>query len=502
LSTYITSAGLTIPTLVELRLDLEASYTAVWGAGVDLSPEGYLGQHIALMSKRDRDLWEVNQELLSARDPDTATGVSLDEVCTETGVTRLAPTAAKATEVLHWLTFTAVPTIPVGSKVKAGGSPTTYSLDSEVSGISDPTGPYKAVRLKIDPNFGDGDTMSITAGGMAPVGTYYEATHGTVENYVSTVFAPGVESSITGSTSRYVAISGGSFLEIVFAQETLVTHTDGLLRTTASYQGSVGNYTCDTYGARALDAYTLDTIVTPISGWESITQPVAGAAGTDTETDTALRLRRLRQLRSGTATEDAIRNAILRVDGVSFADVTSNRDNATDAEGRPAHWMECVVSGGSDASVASAIWTTASAGIGFHGNFLMPPDYPTDTRPVVTGQDGKPHKVNFSRPQAVFAWVEVTVISPNLEESAPQNLLAAIQDAIVAWGNSNMGLGDDMVLQKFYGPIFTVAGIGEVALRHALTATSGALPTYSTAAKITVSSREFATFDAARVVVL
>jgi len=498
LSSYITPAGLTIPTLVELRQGLEASYQAVWGLDVDLSPEGYLGQHIALMSKRDRDLWEMIQEILSARDPDTATGVSMDEVAAETGVTRLSPTAATATEVLHWLPLVTATTVAAGSKVKAGGAPTTYSLDSDVVGVTDPAGPFKAFRLKVDPAFADGDTMAIGIGGVTPASIYFTSTHGTVSNFIETVFAPYFETTIVGSSCNAVTISGSTFVEVHLAQFAALTATVGLLTTSASYQGVPGNYTCDTFGARSVPAYTLDTIATPVSGWSSISQPVAGIDGTDTETDTALRLRRIRQMRSGTATEDAIRNAILRVDGVSFADVSSNRENITDAEGRPPHWMECVVSGGNDTAVATAIWTTAPAGIGFYGNFALTP---SDLRPIVNGQDGKPHRVNFSRPQAVFAWVEVTVVSPNTEETAPQDLFVAIQSAIVSWGQTNMGLGDDMILQKFYGPIYTVEGIGEVSIRHALTENAGDTPTWSTTAKLSIDSRHYASFDVSRVVV-
>jgi len=498
LSSYITTAGLTIPTLTELRQGLEASYQAVWGLDVDLSPEGYLGQHIALMSKRDRDLWEMNQELLAARDPDTASGVSLDEICAETGVTRLAPTAARATNVLHWLTLATVVTVPAGSKVKAAGAPTTYALDPDVVGVADPTGAFKAVRLKVASGFADGNIMRVIAGGIDCGATYDTEVHGTVAQFIEASFAPLVMASIAGAASRYVAISGSDFVEIVFPATTAITTVTGLLATSDSYQGVLGNYTCDLVGVRAVDAYTLDTIATPITGWDSITQSVSGANGTDTETDTALRLRRLRQMRSGTATEDAIRNALLRVDGVSFADVTSNRENDTDAEGRPAHWLECVVEGGNDTAVASAIWTTAPGGIGFYGNFDTTP---TDLRPVVTGADGKSHRVNFSRPQPLYAWVQVLVTMLNPEEELPADMGQAIKEAIVAWGTENMGLGDDMIRQKFYSPIFTVGGVTQVTILHALTASAGDTPMYSMDPKLAVSSRHYATFALDRVVV-
>lgn len=245
---------------------------------------------------------------------------------------------------------------------------------------------------------------------------------------------------------------------------------------------------------------TLDSIVTPITGWLGVEQPAAGTDGTDTETDTALRLRRLRGMRSGTSTEDAILQAVYRVPGVSKVLVTSNRTMVTDSESRPPKSFEVTVVGGSDPLVAQAIWDTAPAGIEIYGNFATTP---TDMRPTALGKDGLVKRVNFSRPVPRFAWVEVTVNSYNPEETTPDNLESAIKEAIVSWAATNMGLGDNMIIQKFYGPIYTsVPGIQSVTLRMALTASAGDTPAYASTSPLAIASREFASFALGQVKVI
>ena len=205
-------------------------------------------------------------------------------------------------------------------------------------------------------------------------------------------------------------------------------------------------------------------------------------------------------MRSGTATEDAILQAVYRVPGVSKVLVTSNRTMVTDSESRPPKSFEVTVVGGSDSLVAQAIWDTAPAGIEIYGNFATTP---TDMRPTALGKDGLLKRVNFSHPVPRFAWVEVTVNAYNPEETTPDNLESAIKEAIVSWATTNMGLGDNMIIQKFYGPIYTsVPGIQSVTLRMALTEGAGDTPSYASTSPLAIASREFASFALGQVEVI
>lgn len=491
MSIYLTAQGFQKKTLTDVRSELEASYRQVFGVSCDLAPEGVLGQTIAIASKYLADHWEGAQEIYTARDPDTATGIDLDSVCAESGITRLAATAARVDSVFCWSLVGQPLTIPTGSQIKAASGTVTYSTPSDIVASTAALGPWTAVRLKLDPSIPDTASVELAVNG----GTSYAAQKLPTNTllHVATQLALTFSSSYPGVASAVAEDIGGEVFLTLYGSPTITVDSQAyILITGGSQQGTPASFVCDTPGLATVPAYTLDTIATPVTGWLYVSQPSAGVAGTDTESDTALRIRRLQGLRSGTATEDAIREALYRLDGVSKAIVTSNRTKAVDAEGRPPVSLECIVAGGEAQSIADAIWKTAPAGVETYGL----------TTKTVTGLDGLPHTVKFSIPQPVYAWVEVTIIYPNLEEVQETDIKTALKDAIVTWGLANMGLGDNMILQKFYAPIYTVKGIGQVSLRMALTATDTGTPVWDAVGPIAVASREYATFDASRVVVL
>lgn len=495
MSAYLTATGFQQKTLVDIRTELEAAYRAVFGSTVDLSPEGPLGQIIALNSKMIADLWEGASEVYTSRDPYQATGEALDNICAETGVERLAPTASRADGVICWFPLATTVTLSTGSKIKPASGTATYSLESDIAGTALSSDVKTAFRLKI--SIASGQTMSVTINGIAYYSGYNQPTHLTVQNFVDTVFAPDVRTGIPGSSCYYTKINGVEYVEFLFPSSKTITAATSLLLTSDSMQGVPGNFVSDVPGASSVPALYLDTIATPITNWLGVSQYVQGTDGTDTETDTALRLRRIRTIRSGTATEDALYSAIMRVPGVAYASVTSNRALNTDSENRPGKSVECVVEGGTDQAVATAIWKAAPAGIQLWGA-----TFPLGKEPVVIGADLLPHTVDFSRPVPVYAHVKVTVNERNGEDPTPDNLTQAVKDAVVAWGQANMGLGTNMVLQKFYGPVYSVPSIQLVTLEYGLTSTSGGAVSWSTASSLSVASREFASFDTARVTVV
>jgi uncharacterized phage protein gp47/JayE len=500
LSVFLTPTGFQQKTLVDIRTEIEADYRSVFGANVDLSPEGPLGQIVALNAKMVADLWEGAQELYTSRDPNQATGEALDNICAETGVERLAPTNARCDGTILWSQMTVASTVPAGSKAKSSVAPATYSLESDVTGVAPATGPFAAVKLRLSSPFVDGDTVELIVNGQIAQLQYVEGTHGTIANFLGVYFVSIVESTILDSGAAYEYVGGQHYVKVVFGSVSTITSTISLDLNANSQQGHYGAFVADDAGARAVPANTLDTISTPVTGWLAVEQPAAGTDGTDTETDTALRLRRIKSMRSGTATEDAIRDAVYRVPGVSLAKVASNRTMSVDSESRPAKSFEVVAVGGTDTAVAQAIWNTAPAGIEIYGNFATSP---VDLRPVAIGKDGLQKRVNFSRPVAKFAWVEVTVDAYNTEETTPTDLESAIKAAIVSWGAANMGLGDNMILQKFYGPIYaSVPGIQYATIRIALTAAADDTPSYSTPQFLAVAAREYASFALGQVEVV
>ncbi|MEO8894041.1 MAG: baseplate J/gp47 family protein [Coleofasciculaceae cyanobacterium] len=94
-------------------------------------------------------------------------------------------------------------------------------------------------------------------------------------------------------------------------------------------------FSAQTYGPIAVPANSLTEILTPIAGWQSLTNFQAGITGRNIETDTELRIRRTRSLKiSGSATLESIKSRILQdVAGVTsvfmFENVTMTQDPST-----------------------------------------------------------------------------------------------------------------------------------------------------------------------------
>ena len=483
MTTYVDATGFHRPTLQEIRKQIEAQFTAAIGAGIDLTATGPFGQIIANIATWADSLFAGVQDTHTQQDPDQASGVFLDEACAKVGVYRLPATPAYANDVLLWGDFGVPVTVPAASKAKSATQPMSYSLQSDVELGASSTGPFRAVRLQNVGSWSIGDTFSVNL-------------NGTTYSYVALTTNPAAEITAFAAVinSGAFGLVGAASLEVLSGSNYLRIEGDGFTLSAYSAQwdpyqeAQVGTFVADLSQAQGIPALTLDTILTPVSGWISVEQPAAGINGTDVESDASLRVRRVQGTRAGKATEDAIREAIYRVAGVSSALVVSNRTDSTDSESRPPHSIEAVVSGGNAADVALAIWSTIGAGINMYGSPVS-----------VIGADGKPHEVKFSTPNPQYAWVKVASIIPDTDAGPTSDYQTAIQEAVVAYGNQNFGLGDNFNYQRMFAPVLSVPGVGSATITIAVTATEGGVPTYS-AANIPVSSRDYLSFAKSRVV--
>jgi uncharacterized phage protein gp47/JayE len=253
---------------------------------------------------------------------------------------------------------------------------------------------------------------------------------------------------------------------------------------------SPGLFSCDVDGPIPAPTGTLIIIVTPISGWDSVTNPNAGILGRDVETDSEFRSRREQSLLSGNGTDEAIRaNVLNNVDGVTSCSVTSNRTLVTDGEGRPAKSFETIVIGGTDQDIGDEIWTSMPSGIEPYGDIAI----------VVVDSEGRNQDVNFSRP--VDQYIHVRVKRDfYAEESYPADGDDQIKDAIVAWAATEYDLGKDVIRQRISIPVYSVPGVGEIEIAIDATANPGDPPTYALV-DIPISAKEIAVFDTSRILV-
>ena len=186
---------------------------------------------------------------------------------------------------------------------------------------------------------------------------------------------------------------------------------------------------------------TLTQIVTSVFGWETISNPVAAVIGVNAESDSDLRLRRLKSIYKGTSLLQSIESALLKVDGVLSVFPAENDTNGTktiDGKTLVAHSIWIVVDGGSNQDVAKAIWEHKSLGCAYNGAEEV----------TVYGPYNVPYTVKFDRPTYQPFTIDVTVTSPLTIDAT--EVEAEVKAALAAWANGEipgvdgLGLGVDV----------------------------------------------------------
>ncbi len=177
-------------------------------------------------------------------------------------------------------------------------------------------------------------------------------------------------------------------------------------------------------GPVAAPALTLTAIVTPATGWNTVSNTGAATLGLELATDAELRTTRLIELAgAGSGTVAALRAAVIDVDGIVEVTVYENISIAT-VSGRPGKSFEVVLWDGatpaaSNTEVAQAIWDHKPAGIETHGG----------TSASATTDTGATTAVEFTRASSLRVYVSATCV---LAPGTGAGWQAQVQAAVVA----------------------------------------------------------------------
>lgn len=227
----------------------------------------------------------------------------------------------------------------------------------------------------------------------------------------------------------------------------------------------------------------LSVIATPFAGWTSVTNAADAEEGTDLEADEPYRVRIAQALSTaGTGTVDAIRSAILVLDGVVSASVLANTTSVVDSDGVAPHAFEAVVLGGNEDAIAQAIWENKPAGIYADGSV---------TSGVAFDSLDQPHVVRFSRPTEVPIYIDFVL---DVDSDYPGH--AAFKEAAVLEFREWHGLGADVLRFKLADLTFNISGVVNIT-----TLELGFSPNPAGTADLTIDARELATFDTSRITV-
>jgi uncharacterized phage protein gp47/JayE len=249
-------------------------------------------------------------------------------------------------------------------------------------------------------------------------------------------------------------------------------------------------YTCTKTGPIIVSIGALNDIVSKINGLEAAINYASGITGREAESDTELRMSLGIRQKQATANEVAIENEILKLNGVEYARVYSNRD-IVEVNGRPPKSYEAIVVGGDDKEIAELIFENGPAGVQAFGNSIND----------VVDDSGNHWEIGFSRPVNKYVWVKVDY-SHNSEEALPMDVVNAIQENIIAWSNTALNVGIDLIYQKMFRPVYDVPGIGFANIKVAVTTDlTPPEPEAYESKNIEIGEVEIAVLDKTRIIV-
>jgi uncharacterized phage protein gp47/JayE len=190
-------------------------------------------------------------------------------------------------------------------------------------------------------------------------------------------------------------------------------------------------------------------IVTPVSGWTSVTNAAAAVPGTLEETDTQLRARQ--QVSTSLTAQsivESIYSGVANLTGVSFCKVYQNIDMTEDGRTIPAKSIAVVVEGGDNHEIAQVIFNKNPMA----GTF-------GDISVSIVDIQGLSNEIKFSRPTPVdiYATINVTVVDVG---KWPVTGEEDIKAAIIAYALVHYALpGEDIYASDLFIPVLTVPGI-------------------------------------------
>lgn len=470
----LTAAGFTPKREQDILSDLNAGTIQEFG-DVRTDADSVFGQFNGVSSKPLLDLWELANAVFYSRYVSTAQGIALDYAVSGIGISRLSPTYTAV--YLNLCSDSSPVTVPAN---------TVYRDTNMVEFIQR----YVAIITLERTNFVRLEIPTVTVDDVFIL---------TIDSVTQTITA------VAGDTPAIIiAAFAALFTSVTIVQDTDTEFTiEPVDADTFSlvYAASSDNMNlillstpvqvfARSTGVIAVAANTLNSIVTPVAGLDSVFNPADGITGRGVETDAELRIRFERSAsRIGTSTVDAIRARILQeVPGATSCYVFEN-DQDVVVDSRPPHSYEILVDGSFDDQVlAEKIWEVKGGGITTFSR--------TDDSATVYDTMNFPHLVSWSQP--IIAEIAVICyLTKFAEELFPvdeDSVKELLKQVIYDFGSAEFTIGKNIIPQRFVGPVYlNVPGIGSVVV---YVSKNGATPVQSIVA---IDSYEVSIFSLDRI---
>jgi len=178
--------------------------------------------------------------------------------------------------------------------------------------------------------------------------------------------------------------------------------------------------TCTTIGAITAGSNAINSIATPILGWQTVNNSSAAVQGNPVETDAQLRARQSVSVALPSTTIFlGILASLQQVPGVTRVTGYENNTNSTNGNGIPANTLCFVVENGSQTAIANAIASKMSPGISTYGN----------TSTTITDAAGTTRVINYQTPTESTITASITVHALNGWASSTSAIITAAVSA-------------------------------------------------------------------------
>jgi uncharacterized phage protein gp47/JayE len=405
---------------------------------VDTSDSSALGRLIAIDSGGDADLWEVAQMVYSAFDPNSATGIALDNLVAYGGIARQGESASTA---IGLFTGDNGSNIPLGSTVSSPVTSNQFTTSELV--LLSPVAASVIVVTVFTVQNSTAYTITYSTGPSSSNTVTFTSDASATESEILN----GLLGVITGSHPLLSASVVGTTLVVNKADVFQTSNFSVSSNLAISKVSKTGGLVATVIGPLEQEADTITNIVTPVLGWDSVTNPLAASPGRLQETDEELRLRfRNTKFERSTNLLDSLYSALLNLEGVEEVIIYENDTSVTDSNGVPGHSFLPIIIGASGQQIAETIWENKPIGILSYGN----------TTVSINDIAGFPHDISFQRPDPVTIYISMTIQDdPTI---FPANGADLIKQAIIDYADENIGIGDDVIYSRLYTPINSVPG--------------------------------------------
>lgn len=440
-----------------------------WGQSFPTTPDSNAGVLNQIIAAEIIDLQQLVAAVPTQWNRDTASGIFLDHLARDIGLTRLPASGSTGNVVIQGVPNTF---IPAQFPLSNDNNDTVLTDEEYTLNRAQCYQAYLSVTSVVE-----GDDYTIVINGDSY--SYTASSGDTAEDILNNLL-------LQISSTLYTAEINDGYLIVTYSSRNNLLSVTNSVSVTLYAVGGLLSATATELGAIAFPENTINTLVGVNENLYGVYNPVDFSLGRLRETDEELRQRIAnREQATGTATIPSIETTLSQISGVQSVYVRENRTLTTAADGTPPKAYWCTVGGGDTSTIADEIWRTKPAGIETYG----------DINVVVQDTNGVPQAVYFSRPTTKYAWVSVSYLINDEESFSSEN---AIRLAIVDYGE-NMYAGEDLEPTKFYGPIYNGAtGIYVTGIQVALTDSPEDTPSY-TSSRISVGDTEQLAFDSSRI---